>query len=348
MRKLLLSLAFCLGLTAPASAEFTLVVPQGPDGGTSVWAEMIAQELEPFLGEPIVLRYIPGARDIPGFNEFHNTLQYNDNTIMVSHGGNGVSFLQESVDYNYSEYESIGMQNLNIIVGRRSDADPDQPRFAAGSGQTPEAYAMTMLICGPDLSVEEYIACFDENVTWVRGMSGGERRLAFTRGELTATRENPVAYQRHVASIPEAEIWFHHGLLDLETGAREDDPNFPGYQFEALFEQRWGVAPSGEFYDAYNLVRSFRDVLQKALWVRAGNPNRDRLVAALTAMINDEAAIARINAAGGDYEWIIGEDGDAVRDQLMGYITEPALRTLVEFNSRALGLDSVYKVDLIQ
>lgn len=348
MRKLLLSLVASVGIATPALAEFTFVVPQGPEGGTSVWAEMIARELEPFLGESIVLQYMPGARDIPGFNEFHNTLQFNDKTVMVSHGGNGVSFLQESVDYNYSDYESIGMQNLNIIAGRRIDADMDQPRFAAGSGQTPEAYAMTMLICGPDLTVDQYVTCFEEHVTWVRGMSGSERRLAFKRGELTGTRENPVAYNKHVANDENATIWFHHGLLDLETGERADDPNFPGYQFEALFEQRWGVAPTGEFYDAYNLVRSFRDVLQKALWVSANNPNRDRLVAALTAMTQDEAAMQRLIEAGGNYEWIIGDDGNRVRDQLMSYITEPALQTLVEFNSRALGLDSVYKADLVQ
>ena len=42
----------------------------------------------------------------------------------------------------------------------------------------------------PDKSVDEYIACFKENVTWVKGMSGGERRLAFKRGDLNGTREN--------------------------------------------------------------------------------------------------------------------------------------------------------------
>ena len=348
MRKLLLSFVAALALATPAAAEFTFVVPQGPEGGTSVWAEMIARELEPFLGESIRVLYMPGARDIPGFNEFHNSLQFDDQTVMISHGGNAVSFLQESVDYNYGEYQSIGMQNLNIIAGRRIDADMGQPRFAAGSGNTPEAYAITMLICGPDLTVEQYIQCFDENVTWVRGMSGSERRLAFKRGELTGTRENPVAYNKHVATDENATIWFHHGLFDLETGGRVDDPNFPGYQFEALFKQRWGVAPSGEFYDAYNLVRSFRDVLQKALWVSANNPNRDRLVAALTAMTEDEAAMQRLIEDGGDYEWIIGGDGNRVRDMLMGYITEPALQTLVEFNSKALGLDSIYKADLVQ
>ena len=61
----------------------------------------------------------------------------------------------------------------------------------------------------------------------------------------------------------------------------------PGYQVEQIFEAKWGVAP-GEFYDAYKLVKSFRDGLQKAIWINKGNPElRDRLIEAMTAMAND-------------------------------------------------------------
>ena len=110
MRKLLMSLAIVLGMTTTASADYTFVVPQKPGGGTTVWAEIVAKELEPFLGEKIIIKTIPGARDIPGFNEFHNKLQADDKTVMVSHGGNGVSFLQEEVDYNYRDYTSVGLK----------------------------------------------------------------------------------------------------------------------------------------------------------------------------------------------------------------------------------------------
>ena len=98
MRKLVMSLAMVLGMTSTASADYTFVVPQKPGGGTTVWTEIVAKELAPFLGEKIIIKTIPGARDIPGFNKFHNDLQKDDKTVMVSHGGNGVSFLQENVD----------------------------------------------------------------------------------------------------------------------------------------------------------------------------------------------------------------------------------------------------------
>jgi hypothetical protein len=343
-----MSLAMVLGMTSTASADYTFVVPQKPGGGTTVWTEIVAKELAPFLGEKIIIKTIPGARDIPGFNKFHNDLQKDDKTVMVSHGGNGVSFLQENVDYNYADYTSIGLMNLNIIAGIRKDyKSGDKISFAAGSGMVPEAFAMTMLSCGPDLSVDQYIECFDKNVTWVSGMSGGERRLAFKRGELNGTRENPAAYKKHVASNPDAKVWFTHGILDANSASHMDDPNYPNMQFEILFKNKYGVAPSGEFYNAYKLVKSFRDGMQKALWVRKDNPNAKRLQDALTAMSKDATAIANIQRKVGKYEWKIGVDGNRQRDVLMTFITKDALRNLVKFNTEALGLKSVYKENLI-
>ena len=345
MKRLLTSLIVALGIATPALADYTFVVPQKPGAGTTVWTEIVAKELEPFLGEKINLKLIPGARDIPGFNEFHNNLRFDDKTVMVSHGGNGVSFLQEDVDYDYRDYESVGLMNLNIIAGKAKGADMDKPSFAAGSGMVPEAFAFTQLICGPQKTVNDYITCFQDNVTWVKGMSGAERRLAFKRGELNGTRENPAAYKKHVESNDNAEVWFHHGILQAD-GTHADDPNYPGFQFEDLYKARWGQAPSGDMYDAYKLVKSFRDGMQKALWVNAGNPNKQKLVDALTAMANDPTAVANIQKKVGKYEWKIGADGDAQRDTLMTFITRDALQTLVKFNREALGLASVDKIEL--
>ena len=345
MKKLL---TLCLMVfTTSALADYIFVVPQKPGSGTSQWAQIVATQLEPFIGENITIKHIPGARDIPGFNEFHNSLRTSDKIVMVSHGGNGVSFLQENVDYDYNDYDSIGLMNLNIIAGKAIGADMTYPTFAAGSGMVPEAFAMTLLICGPDKTMNYYIACFKDHVTWVNGMSGGERRLAFKRGELNGTRENPAAYKKHVEPNDKAEIWFHHGILQAD-GSHADDLNYPGFQLEIMFKELYSVEPSGEFYDAYKLVKSFRDGMQKALWVNKGNPNAFVLQNALTAMSQDVDAQIAIEAKVGQYEWKIGANGDAHRDTLMSFITEDALRNLIKFNTEALGLASVYKETLFE
>lgn len=340
MKYFILSL---LLVSSIASADFTFIVPQKPGAGTSQWTEIVVREMQKYLDEKITIKHIPGARDIPGFNSFHEKYMHDDTYVMVSHGGNGVSFLQEEVAYDYSAYDSIGLMNLNIIAGKLKDSDMNPVKFAAGSGMVPEAYAMTMLICGPDKTTDEYIQCFKDNVVWVKGMSGGERRLAFRRGELNGTRENPAAYKKHVEPNDEAELWFHHGILQAD-GSHIDDSNYPGYQFELLFKEKWGVFPTGQFYNAYKLVKSFRDGLQKAIWVRAGNPNATKLREALRKVATNPESVNAIKKAVGQYEWIIGNDGNSRRDLLMTFISKDAMETLVYFNREALGLASVNKL----
>ena len=40
-------------MTTTALAEYNLIVPQKPSGGTSVWAQIVVKEWEKHLGEKI-------------------------------------------------------------------------------------------------------------------------------------------------------------------------------------------------------------------------------------------------------------------------------------------------------
>lgn len=329
-------------MTSVAVADYNLIVPQKPSGGTSVWAQIVVQEWEKHLGEKINLIYKPGARDQLGPNEFQNKLRFDEKTILVSHGGNGISYLIEPVDYNYLDWQSVGQMNLNIIVGARRDIQLPV-KFAAGSGMTPEIMAITMLIGGPDA---DYNQVFQEQIVWVKGMSGSERRLAFRRGDLNGTRENPAAYKKHVEPLiesGEAFTWFHHGLLNVKTGKHDRDPNFAQPTFEELYKKKWKQEPAGDFYDAYKLVKSWRDALQKAFWVNKGNPNRQKLVDALNKMIADPISVAAIEKKVGKYQWRVGKDGDDAVLKLKSFITPGALRTLTDFGKDQLGYNTVYK-----
>ena len=353
IKKLILTAAVTLSLSSTAMADYTLVVPQEPGQGTSVWAAIIARGLSKFTDEPVVVQHIPGARDIPGFNEFHNKLRFDDKTIMVAHGGNGVSFLLDKVDYNYFDYDLIGTMNNDIVLGKHEGMTIDNTvewRLAGGSGYEPDGAAIAMLVCGPQDggSIDAYLACWREKVIWVNGVKGNEKRLGFMNGEFDITRESPAAWFKFYTEVPGNELWFTHGIYDLENKTQMADPNFPDTQFEEVYKAQWGVAPEGELYDAYRLTRNWRDVVQKSLWVNKGNANTEKLRDALSAMLADEATMAEIAANAGDYPWIVGSDGDAMLAALKALITEPALQGAVRWNQDAYGFPSVFKPELLQ
>jgi hypothetical protein len=347
-----MAMAMVIFFIATARADYTLIVPQPPGQGTSVWAGIVAKGLSKFTDEPVVVRHIPGARDIPGFNEFHNKLRMDNKTIMVAHGGNGVSYLLDEVDYDYRQYDSIGLMNLDIVVGRNRSTDVKTSTFkvAGGAGYEPDGAAMAMLLCGPqkDGSINLYLACFKKRVIWVNGLPGNERRLAYLRGEFNTTRESPAAWIKHYTTEPSNEIWFTHGIYDLQTKKQISDPNFPNTQFEEQYKKLWGEYPKGELYDAYRLTRNWRDVLQKSLWVNKGNPNADKLRTALKKMLNDPETMAELEKDTGKYPWILGAEGNKVIDEMYKLITEPALKAAVKWNKEAYGFPSMYKPTLLK
>lgn len=347
-----MTLALAFGLIAPASADYTLIIPQEPGGGTSVWATIVARGLEKKLGEPVVLRHIPGAREIVAGNKFQESLRFDPKTIMVAHGGMAENYLTENVAYRYDDWAPIGLMNLNIVISRRADHDPyERVSFPAGSGHLPDITAIALMVCGPQPDLESYVSCFKEKVTYVRGMNSGDRRMAFERGEITSIRETASAHKKfiepQIASGATA-LWFQHGVLDLTSGKVGDDPNFPGYRFQDVYKAKWGEEPSGDLYDAYLLAKSYRDVLQKSLWVDANNPNKEVLREALREMTQDPEIMALIEKDTGKYEWIIGDDVHRAMASLHDLTTEKNLKSLVLWMSLGLGQNSFYRPELIR
>jgi hypothetical protein len=342
MKKYILALALAL-LSAFAVADYKLIIPQSPGQGTSVWGSIIAKELEKALGEKIVLVHIPGANDIPGFNKFHNELQKDSKTIMLGHGGNGESYLIHQVDYEYRDYDPIGLQNLTIVVGHRKDSNPfDGVKFAYSSGTNPDMLSITMMACGPKARIEEYKKCYNEKVKYVKGMKGNERGLAYLRGELNVTRETPATYMKHYMK-PEFVLWYSAGVLNLKTGKVVAD-SYP--VFEEVFKAKWGVYPSGEFYEMYLLVKHYRDVLQKSLWVSKNNPNTKALRQALTKMLTDPESVAAIEKETGKYLWLIGNDVSIALRKLEDLTTKKALKNLVVWNSTVFNQEAFYKENI--
>ena len=123
--KKLLALLCVTFFTTTAFADYRMIVPQKPGGGTDVWARIVAKELEKKLGEKIIIENIPGIEDIPGMNKFHNELRKDPKVMVVSNGGNAENYLLRKIDYNYHDYSLVGLQNLTIVVGKRKDQNAE-------------------------------------------------------------------------------------------------------------------------------------------------------------------------------------------------------------------------------
>lgn len=351
--RILASIFAMFMMIAAAKAEYRLIVPQGPGGGTSVWAQIFAKHMSEAMKEKFIVEHIPGINDIPGFNKFHNELRFDDKTIMVAHGGNGESFLVDKVDYNYADYEPIATMSLNTIITKSKSLDEtkDKIKMANNSGVNPDMMAIIMLVCGP-MTVDQYLDCYKKRIVYVKGMPGSEARLAFLRGELNAIRETYVAHQKFFAEkvrFNEAVDWFNHGIYDFHTGKIIADHNFVNVKtFAEVYKQKWKTDPSGDFYEAYVLMKNYRDVLQKALFVNKGNPNAEKLRQGVAYMLTDRDAKKAFEAEVGDYDWFVGNELTQVMGKLKSQITEKKLKTLVKITNDGFGFNTIYKPELLK
>ena len=63
-KRLALWFAAVMLFTTSAMAEYTFVVPQKAGQGTTVWAEIVAAELEPFLGEKLNSKMVSSGQAV--------------------------------------------------------------------------------------------------------------------------------------------------------------------------------------------------------------------------------------------------------------------------------------------
>jgi len=345
MKKLFATLL--LAVCGLAQADMSVVVP-APGG----WWTVVIPELQKHLGEKIVPEIIQGARDIPSGNKWEEKFKYDNNAMWFSHGGNAESWLIDpATKYNYKDYEPIFAQNQTIVVGYNKNIDPfkDEIKFGAGSGMNPDAMAITIMVCGELPSMKAYLECYKKHVNYVKGMKPPEIALAYTRGELNVIRQNPFDYNRDFLTLETNKTWFSAGLSDAKTGKIIPDTNYPvGVRsFPEAYKAKWGKEPKGELYDAWVLVKTYRDVLQKVVWVNKGNPNKDRLIDAARKMIADPESQKIIADKVGTYPWWVGDEVTQARLSLEKQLTKKALNNLVWWNNEALQMEAVFKPEIV-
>jgi hypothetical protein len=352
-KKMILLFALC---TSIAHAEYRVVVPDPPGGGISTWTTMVVKQLNKFTDEPIVLEHIPGARNLPGANKFHNDLRFDNRYMLAGAGSHATNILVEKVDYDWSKYDAIGGQNLDIVVGRNPKMTDTTKLVTGNNGGIMDTTGYVLMLCGNLPSIDSYISCWKQKAVWVAGVNSSDQKMMILRGEFNVTRDPPGSWKKNYEFHPEVgtwntpsvEIWYTNGLYDLKTNKTLANPNYPKeYFFEEAFKKKWGVMPTGEMYDIYKLLTTTNNVLQKTIWINKGNPNTPKLREALRKMTQDKQAMAEIaKESGGEYQWFIGDDMNRITKEIYGNVSEHNLRNIVKWYA-SLGTQSIFKPEMV-
>ena len=335
------------------------VIPSSPKpGGTSRWAWLWGKHMNNNLSgniEQIDFKYIPGNRGKNALRKFESKLKYG-NYMMTSHGGNAMATLLEDVgNYDFRKYKPILIHPGNMLIPKRIDYNPKfhKQKFALnpGGGSEPDHFAAGLMVCPETNDMDKFMKCFKDRVIIVKGMkSGGARIVAFVNGELNVSRDTFQNYTgnakyKKALSNNELEIWFHHCQMNYKTGQWVDDPNpeLKGLCFDYIFEQTHGFKPKGEVYDAYVLLRLWRDGIQKSFFVTTDSVYyHDMVTIATKTWFDEEFQKERLKKLG-NYGVFIGQDSEFIIKRMYEAVNESTLKNAVRSVNEGLGYKAVVK-----
>lgn len=280
------TLAFGMASGAASAAEevsfagkrIEMIVPFAPGGGTDVYVRALAPHLEKYLpGNPtIVVRNIPGARGIPGANQFQARAKPDGTEVIASSASTVANFVfqKSKVEYKLDQWEPILLSPQGAVVYASTSLGVKSPgdllklkgKELVFGGQSAGSAELRCIITFELLGLKP---------KYVWGMNRGPVRLAFERGEMNINYDSTPGYLKgayQLVKAGKATPLYALGVLD-EKGNLVRDPNFPDLpNFAEAYESWHGKKPSGQGYDAWLSVMKMLVMLNKALLLPTGTP----------------------------------------------------------------------------
>jgi len=298
-----------------AGKRIEIIVPFSPGGGTDVYVRALAPHLEKQLpGKPtIIVRNIPGARGIPGANQFEERAKPDGMTAIAASASTVANFVlaKSKVEYKLDQWEPVLLSPQGAMVYASTSLGLSGPKDIAKlkgkqlvfGGQSPGS---------AELRVITTFALLGLNVKHVWGMNRGPVRLAFERGEMTINYDSTPGYLKGAIGLVKAGKAvpiYSLGVIN-DKGALVRDPNFPDMpNFAEVYEMMHGKKPSGEGYDAWLSVMKMLVMLNKGLFLPAGTPKPvlDAWRTAVRKMIDDPEFQKTAGSVIEGYPQFIGE-----------------------------------------
>ncbi len=288
MASLPLAAAICgaIGLAAAAAdvdysgKRITLIVPYGPGGGSTVHAQLFAPALEKTLpGQPtILIKNIEGAGSVKGINEFINMAKPDGLTVASLGTGTFFQYLLKdpAVHYPLPKFRAFLTSPFGLVVYGRKDI-----------GLTGDAVADVMYLrehppiygganaTSSDLPAIFSLGLLGINAKTVFGLSNGEARAGFLRGELNLNYDNMASWAESVKPLIDdgtAVPLFTFGFT--QNGKIGPDPMAPDLPtFLDLYEKVNGKPLDGTALKVWKTLYNIRVMGSKMFALPPGTPD---------------------------------------------------------------------------
>lgn len=296
-----------------------IIVPYGPGGGVSVAAQLVAPYLtEETDGSPaIVINNVGGSGTIKGGNEYALQRDSDGLSTFFTATSNVLTWILggDEVQFDLSSMKPIVAFPTGAVVYSNTSsgiASAEDLRDATSpvtlAAKTPTGSEIFALLAFEVLKISD-------NVRPIFGYEGGgDRRLAFERGEVAMDHGTSISYigggGQDLADEGKAALLFTHGLLNSE-GVFVRDPALPDTPtVYELYVDWYGEEPSGDAWEAYKASRDIAGGFGFAILMHGDAPQEaiDQLRAGAERAVNNPQFLEDAPDAIGPYDAVAGAD----------------------------------------
>jgi len=317
-----------------AGEKVTIIVPFKEGGGADAYARLFQPYLSKYLpGKPtVIVRNQPGGGSVKGANRFDGSAEPNGLTAMACSTSTLVAYV---IGGTKVKYEVLKWRP--VILSPRGAVFYVNPKTGAkGKDVVADIKALqkAKLVYGaknPTSSELRGLLGFEmlgiKHVNTVFGLSTGEQRKAFLRGEININYDTAGAYSRKVARFEKEGklvpvFTMGYGAAD---GSIKRDPAFPNMPtITEGYEKLYGKPPSGPTADAYTAFLHMGVTASKSLVLPKGTPDEvvEVWVAAAKKVVADPDFRKKAKKVIGAYEQSYGPDAAKVLQMATGVSPE--------------------------
>jgi tripartite-type tricarboxylate transporter receptor subunit TctC len=281
---MVLPAAFAFAVSAEAQGyperPVEFIVPWGPGGGSDTLMRIVANNVEPYLGQPLAVINMPGVGGTTGLLEASRRAA-DGYTVSQIHEGLPVANKTGLTDINWDSFEPIALMSSSpqyLVVHEDSEWDTFDD-FIAYAKENPGEIRMGVTLGGvPHLHAAMIEEAAGVEFSYVGYEGTGERIRALVGGNLDAA----------IGDIASALQFVENGdLRFLATGAPErmnETPDVPTFK---------------------ELGHDLELTITRGIVMPKGAPEeaQDTMEAALEQLSQDESYVEQINNVGGEVDF---------------------------------------------